>query len=404
MDSVSRALRQGAVDVARSLRAAGYEAWFAGGCVRDLLLGQSPKDWDIATDATPPQVQAVFPRTIAVGAAFGVVQVLHGKGRSYEVATFRADGEYADGRRPTEVHYSKSAEEDVKRRDFTINALLMDPETEEIVDYVGGREDLSAGYLRAVGNPQERFREDRLRMLRAVRFASRLGFSIEVETWSALTTEAAHLGVVSPERITQELDAVFGHSRVADGLRLLRRSGLAAVALPAGVDEELETQATRASELGEDREGQTELVWGLVTAHVDDAEAELRARKMSKARMRGVEDLHRTDALVSAATTPRVEILRLARSERRARRQGFLSARHGAGAVVERFSEAAAWLDAHPPAEAALLGGGDLKALGLTPGPQFKSWLEEVEGAVLEGRVKTREEALALVRRLAQSS
>lgn len=390
------ALRAGAVEVARGLRAAGYEAWFAGGCVRDLLLGEAPKDWDIATDATPAQVQSIFPRTVAVGAAFGVVQVLVGDRRNYEVATFRADGEYVDGRRPTEVHYSSSAKEDVKRRDFTINALLMDPESDEIVDYVGGRKDLEARLLRAVGVPQERFREDRLRMLRAVRFASRLGFDIEAETWAAVIAEAAHLEVVSPERITQELDGILAHPHAASGAVLLRRSGLAAVALPAARDPDFESRVARAAASGEDRAGRLELAWALACPP-DEVEAHLRARKMSKQRIRGVLDLVRTDALVSDPDTPRAELLRLARSDRRQRRIRYLEARHGAGEVPERLAEAARWLDAHPPAEEAFLGGADLKALGLAPGPEFKVWLHALEDAVLEGQVRTRAEALALI-------
>ena len=169
------ALREGADRVAAILREGGHQAYFAGGCVRDALLGQRPKDYDIATDATPERVAALFRRTVLVGAAFGVVKVLLGR-REYEVATFRTEGQYTDGRRPDAVAYATDPEEDVRRRDFTVNALLMDPRDDRVVDYVGGQADLQVGVISAVGDPIERFHEDRLRMLRAVRFAARLGF------------------------------------------------------------------------------------------------------------------------------------------------------------------------------------------------------------------------------------
>ncbi len=171
------------------LRSDGHVAYFAGGCVRDLLRGETPKDIDIATDARPEAVQKIFPRTYAVGAHFGVIVVLEG-GFQFEVATFRSDGAYLDGRRPTEVHFA-TAEEDAARRDFTINGMFFDPTTEQVIDFVGGRADLEARLVRAIGDPGERFAEDRLRMLRAVRFATVLGFEIEATTWEALRGSAA---------------------------------------------------------------------------------------------------------------------------------------------------------------------------------------------------------------------
>src|SRR6185295_12914972 len=171
------------------LREAGHVAYFAGGCVRDLVRGDTPKDFDVATSARPEEVQKIFSRTYAVGAHFGVIVVLE-NGFQYEVATFRSDGAYLDGRRPVAVHFS-SAEEDARRRDFTINGMFFDPAADEVIDFVGGREDLDAKIIRAIGDPGARFAEDRLRMLRAVRFATVLGFAIEPATWNALRECAA---------------------------------------------------------------------------------------------------------------------------------------------------------------------------------------------------------------------
>ena len=214
-------LRAGAKTLARTLRDAGHEAYFAGGCVRDVLLGKSPKDFDIATDATPEEVQKIFRRTVAVGAAFGVIRVRIGHGQEYEVATYRTDGEYTDGRRPDVVRYSKSKEEDVARRDFTINALLMDPFTDEILDFVGGQADLARRMIRAVGDPERRFFEDKLRMLRAVRFASRFDFEIDSATRAAIQKHASSIVLVSAERIVTELSALWNGADPGLGMRLL---------------------------------------------------------------------------------------------------------------------------------------------------------------------------------------
>src|SRR5437763_17037138 len=168
-------------EIVRKLRAAGHVAYYAGGCVRDLLSGKPPKDIDVATDARPEMVQKLFARTYAVGAHFGVIVVLE-NGFQFEVATFRSDGAYLDGRHPVDVHFA-SAEEDAARRDFTINGMFFDPESDAVIDFVGGRTDLEARLIRAIGDPAQRFTEDRLRMLRAIRFATVLGFEIETATW-----------------------------------------------------------------------------------------------------------------------------------------------------------------------------------------------------------------------------
>jgi len=217
--------REAARQVAARLRSAGHTAWFAGGCVRDRLLARPAKDHDVATSATPGEVIAHFPKARTVGAHFGVVLVREA-GHSIEVATFRKDGDYRDGRRPESVSFA-GAEEDARRRDFTINGLFEDPESGEIIDHVGGRADLDARLIRAIGDPAARFAEDHLRLLRAVRFATVLpGFRIEEETWRALVARAADLSRIAVERIHQELTRIWTSPNRLTGFDLLADSGL----------------------------------------------------------------------------------------------------------------------------------------------------------------------------------
>ncbi|MBX2813208.1 MAG: hypothetical protein KTR25_15445 [Myxococcales bacterium] len=396
--------RQGAVDIAEALRDQGFEAWFAGGCVRDLLLGLSPRDWDIATDARPEQIQALFPRTIAVGAAFGVIEVIWSKKRTYEVATFRADGLYTDGRRPDAVRYATSREEDVKRRDFTINALLMDPLTGQILDYVDGQLDLEAGLIRAVGDPWQRFHEDRLRMLRAVRFAARLGFRIESQTWEALRSEAAHLRVVSPERITQELEGMWTSPRVAEAVDLLVSSHLASICLPKRCL--FASMRTALARLGaRETSMRLEIAWAIVHDAYPETEVEeaLRHRKLSRKMIRQVRSLLRlrrdaSEAQDPGEEPPDVRLLRWACREEGAALATYLACVFGDDdPSTRRFTAARRFLLDHPPATAALLTGADLQAAGLLPGPHFATLLEQIEGAVLQGRIHSRDEALLMV-------
>ncbi len=221
--------RQAASAVARTLREAGHQALFVGGAVRDRLLGRVPGDWDVATSATPEEGASLFPRTVTVGAKFGVLVVV-GRHHDVEVATFRDDGLYVDGRHPTEVRYS-DAPRDAQRRDFTVNALFEDPETGAIEDYVDGRRDLDRRLLRAIGVPGDRFHEDHLRMLRAVRLAVQLDFAIEPATLEAIRELAPLVADVSAERVRVELVRTLRHGR-GRGLRLLASSGLLEVVLP----------------------------------------------------------------------------------------------------------------------------------------------------------------------------
>ena len=234
-DSSSDPRRQFAVSVVETLRGEGFDALWAGGCVRDQLLGKSPKDYDVASTATPDEVIRIFGtrRTVPVGASFGVVMVL-GPTKSagqIEVATFRSDGEYLDGRRPNSVQFCRP-EEDARRRDFTINGLFFDPIRNEVIDYVSGREDLAAGVVRAIGEPLDRFREDKLRMLRAVRFAATFRFHLDTRTADAIRQFATELNQVSVERIAQELRRMLSHSSRATAVKMLEETSLLAEVLP----------------------------------------------------------------------------------------------------------------------------------------------------------------------------
>jgi len=227
---MSNSSEQAARSIVTSLRAQGFEALYAGGCVRDRLLSLIPHDYDVATNARPEQVESLFPRTVAVGAQFGVIVVLEGK-EEIQVATFRGDGAYLDGRHPESVHYT-DAEGDARRRDFTVNGLFFDPIAEKILDFVGGQEDLQRGILRAIGDPAERFAEDKLRLLRAVRFATTLGFTIDPATWEAVLKFAPEIHAVSAERVREEFCKILLSPNRLRGFDLLDESGLLREILP----------------------------------------------------------------------------------------------------------------------------------------------------------------------------
>src|SRR5437764_11787865 len=223
-------MEEAARKVAARLREDSYIAYFAGGCVRDMVRGLAPKDYDIVTDARPEAVQMLFARTFAVGAHFGVIIVLEDNFQ-FEVATFRSDDAYIDGRHPSAVHFS-SPEEDAKRRDFTINGMFYDPVAEKVIDFVGGRADIAAKLVRAIGDPARRFAEDRLRMLRAVRFATVLDYQIDAKTWDALVASAVSINEISAERIRDELVRIFLSPNRGRGWDLLDASGLMRAILP----------------------------------------------------------------------------------------------------------------------------------------------------------------------------
>jgi tRNA nucleotidyltransferase/poly(A) polymerase len=225
--------RAAAIRVIKTLRERGYEALFAGGCVRDMLLGRPAKDYDVATSARPEEVSAIFRRTLKVGAKFGVVIVIEA-GHQVEVATFRTESGYADGRYPSAIQYA-GAKEDARRRDFTINGMFYDPLARRVMDFVGGQKDLQARLVRTIGSPAARFSEDYLRMLRAIRFAAQLGFAVEARTWAAIRQHASRITGISAERIALELEAMITDAGRARGAMMFIESGLAAAVFP-GLD------------------------------------------------------------------------------------------------------------------------------------------------------------------------
>ncbi len=451
----SVAFRQ-ALGVVEVLRGAGHQAFFAGGCVRDLLLGVEPNDYDVATSARPEAVQRLFPRTEAVGAHFGVVLVIGGKegGRwTVEVATFRHDGVYTDGRRPDAVRFSEDPREDVERRDFTVNGMLLDASRfaemgdldGAVLDFVGGREDLRAGVVRAIGDPAVRFAEDKLRMLRGVRFAARLGFALDGATAEAMRAAAGEIGQVSAERVRDELTRMLteGHARRA--MELLDEVGLLAQVLPEAVRMHGVEQPPEWHPEGDvwthtmlllEKLGagcSATVAWGALlhdigkpaTFQVDrsgkDGHAErirfsghvevgVRIAEVICHRLRfSNDDTEQIVALVKnhmrfgdvpqmrEATVRR--FLRLPQFEEHLRLHWLdCSSCHGRLGIWEEMTRRFHEEPAEAVRPALLVTGRDLIARGYRPGPRFKEMLVAAEDAQLEGAVGTAEEAMALVR------
>ena len=471
MGLVSRQFEE-ALRIVEVLRGAGYEAYLAGGCVRDLLLGREPSDYDVTTSATPDVVLGLFPRTFSVGAHFGVVLVAdalsvaepvmpgdgakpsHGENPPVEVATFRSDGAYSDGRHPDAVRYTTSAEEDVQRRDFTINGLLLDPVSaggvldgrlgdpktlrSAVIDYVGGVADLDAGVMRAIGRAEARFEEDRLRMLRGVRFAARFGFDLEAGTRSAMRTLAARIHAVSLERVRDELTKMLteGHARRA--FELLDETGLLAEVLPEiarmhGVEQPAQFHPEgdvwiHTLMLLEQLEPDCSptLAWGALLHDVGKPPTFRRAP-----------DRIRFDGHVEVGMAIGAEICRRFRFSNDETRQilalienhmRFADAERMKESTLKRFFRLEGFeehLALHRmdcmagsgnlqhweymrerrqtmPEEAVrprrLITGRELIAAGYTPGPRFQEMLRTIEDAQLEGAIGTEEEALRMVR------
>jgi len=430
-------------EICGTLRMAGHQAYLVGGCVRDILLRRDPVDYDVATDATPEQVQALFPDSLAVGAQFGVVAVLGGVERvQIEVATFRADVGYTDGRHPDRVIFAKSPEEDVKRRDFTINALLLDPQTGEVLDFVGGRKDLEAGIIRAIGRPEERFREDKLRMIRAARFAARFRYTIEPETFAGIAGLAEEVRQVSAERIRDELTKLLTEGAARRGFELLDATRLLPAVLPEiarmkGVEQPPEFHPegdvwthTLMMLQGLPVNCPETLAWGVLLHDVGkpptfraaagpgdrirfDEHVEVGVRMAEEIchRLRfSNDDTQQIAALVANHMRFKdVQKMKISTLKRFARLDRFAEhlelhkldcvSSHGsleAYNFVKRFLEETPPEQVRPPR---LVTGDDLKLLGLQPGPRFKQILEAVEDAQLSGEIATREEGLALVER-----
>ena len=425
--------------VAGELSRAGFQSLFAGGCVRDALLGRPLKDIDLATSATPDQVEALFAgRTVAVGKAFGVVLVLRG-GFQFDVATFRTDGAYADGRHPGSVTFA-TAEGDAQRRDFTVNGLFCDPQSGEVIDHVNGLADLDARVIRAIGEPEARFREDHLRMLRAVRFASVLGFRIEAATLEAVKAHAAWIQTVSAERIASEFVRLLCESpRPSVGLNLLRESGLLAHFLPEAMalhgtgqppqfhpegdvwthtclmldelaaprDPELALAvllhdigkpATYCELPGEDA-GATRIRFpSHAPVGAEMAEAILTRLRQPSARVEAVKALVAGHMqFVEAAKMRRAKLRRFLGSGCFPRMLELmrLDIRYSNGdfATWQFLKDAFESFKAEPVLPAPLVRGRDLVAWGVAPGPGLGAWLNELYDAQLEGRVTSAAEA-----------
>jgi poly(A) polymerase len=415
----SKARRDFAEEVVVKLRRAGFQALWAGGCVRDILLGLTPADYDVATDATPEQAMAALPyRALAIGAAFGVVKVRHPrqKGNEVEVATFRSDLAYVDGRRPVGVVYS-SPREDAERRDFTLNGLFMDPTTGEVIDHVGGRADLEARVLRAIGDPAARFEEDKLRLLRAARFASRFDLAMEPATWHAILAMAPQITVVSPERIADELRKMLTHPSRARATAMLTEAGLLSAVLPpfAAMDADARSRAVRTLELLPASPSFSLALAALLREAgagrpdpeaagariADDLARDLRLSNAERERLawlvrhqRSLVDAERLreSALKRLLASPAIgELLDLHHAAARAS-----DADAGHVDYCRRYLADQPSGPIDPPP---LLTGNDLIRHGLKPGPHFAAILENVRDAQLESRIRDRDEALEYVDR-----
>lgn len=391
-----------AVAIVRRLVAAGHQALLAGGCVRDLLLGQTPEDYDVATDAPPERVSELFRPTRQVGAQFGVVLVRK-RGRWIEVATFRADGPYLDGRRPVHITLS-DAEHDARRRDFTVNGMFLDPLARQVIDYVGGRADLEARVIRAIGDPAARFEEDYLRLLRAVRFSARLDFPIEPHTLAAIRTHAPKLARVAPERVREELERMFVAPSRPAAWRLLVECGLSPYLWPqARWDaDQIDRISTLLGRLPPT--APFELVLAVLLADRTPAELERIARDLTLSNeqrertawlVRHQGDLDDPAAVSRAALKrlmahPAFDALRLLATARYA---DFAdgAARHAT--LTERVLSIPPDAVQPPP----LITGDDLLARAVPAGPVYREILDALYTRQLDEQVRTRQEALALL-------
>jgi len=401
--------REFAVDIVRRLQKAGFDALFAGGCVRDELLGTDPKDYDVATNATPDQIRGLFGkrRTLAIGAAFGVITVL---GRRplvpVEVATFREDGNYSDGRHPDAVTFS-NAQADAQRRDFTINGLFFDPLNERVIDYVGGQQDLWQHIVRAIGNPRERFEEDHLRLLRAARFAATLGFELETRTADAVRKMAGAINTVSAELIAAELSRMLLHARRDVALVLLEQLNLlphvlpelGAVALSSG-------DAWRRVLRVAGRLQQPTLAVALAaTLHASDVPKA--ARVVGKRLRLANKDIARADWLLqnvqqvpTAVQAPWSHVQPLIAHEGARELLQLAEAIYGTADAGLQFCRSQLALPREQLDPPPLLSGNDLIEAGFEPGPHFSEILGRIRDAQLEGEIAGYREALEFARQI----
>lgn len=429
--------REKAISVVQRLRGEGYEAYLAGGCVRDMLLHRPPQDFDIATSARPEDLQRIFPHTVPVGAQFGVVLVLL-QDEAFEVASFRYDGPYLDGRRPAEVRYG-SLQEDIQRRDFTINGMMYDPVDDRVIDLVDGRRDLERRVIRAIGDPRLRFQEDRLRMIRAVRFAASLNFAVEAETFDAIRQSAPSIARIAWERIGDEVTRLLTEGGARRGFELLDESGLLAVLLPEisalkGTPQSpdyhpegdvfqhtmlllghLDSAASETLAYGcllHDvakpvclrREGQRITFYGHTERGAMMAEEILKRLKRSRSVWEQVAYLVRNH--LRHVQAPQMRLSTLKRFLRQEGVEELLEltridalSSNGDLRYYRFCKERLAELKDEEIRPEPLLRGGDLIALGLKPGPIFTDILRQAEDAQLGGELQSREQALQWLQR-----
>lgn len=424
-----------AVKIVETLKGNGYQAYFAGGCVRDAIMGVEPLDYDIATDAEPYRIMEIFPKTVPVGVQYGVVLVLMDS-VSFEVATFRKDGRYIDGRHPENVGFSKDPQDDVKRRDFTINGLLYDPFKDEVLDYVGGREDIKNGIIRAIGNPVERFTEDKLRLMRAIRFASRYKYKIEENTLNAIKDLAPRITEVSPERIRDELDKIIRGKHPGLGLQMLEDTGILRYILPevsqmAGVPQPEEFHPEG------DVFTHTKMMLDLLQNPSRVLAFSALLHDVGKPRTFVRAERIRFDGHVTLGARMADEICRRLRFSNEEREKiveyienhlKFIDVQQMRESKLKRFMQRDTFLEelelhrvdclaSHCKLDnwefckrklaeyskeelkpKPLINGDDLIALGYKPGPLFKEILSRVGDLQLENQIKTKEEALTWVK------
>lgn len=380
-----------AINIVRTLSDAGFEALFAGGCIRDHLLGFLPKDFDIATSATPDQVEKLFPKTIPVGRQFGVMLVLM-KDIPFEVATFRTEGGYQDGRHPGFVNFSNSRE-DASRRDFTVNGLFYDPLKHQVIDYVGGQEDLSKRVIRCIGNPSQRFEEDKLRLLRAIRFATRLQFKIDPATWEEVKKRASQISSVSKERIREELDKIFVDPHAGEGIRMLQDSGLWKELLPSvskispflGLSKRSIPLACAA------------LFFDHARAEINTIMKDLRYSNEMVHKTQHIIDL--TNKLIRFSDLRGGEFAQICHDADYENALILYSAALSMGQAnhLPQIQKAKSDWD-NRPYPAPFLNGDDLKAIGILPGPNMKKILDEAYLQQLEGKLSDKNAALSWAR------
>ncbi len=392
--------RKAALKIVRTLQRAGFEAFFAGGCVRDMLLNKRPKDYDVATNAEPEKVCSLFKRHRKVGSKFGVVMVLLDRAQ-VEVATFRTESSYTDNRRPDNVEFT-NAEKDAQRRDFTINGMFYDPIKKNVIDYVHGRDDLKRGIIRTIGKPQDRFGEDYLRMLRAVRFASRLSFQIEENTYEEIRKKAANITHISAERIAMEIEIILAEPSRSIGLKLLFESGLGSNIFPNLTEEETAFAKKVMENVGKSTDFALAYACLYSKTETDKALQSCSYLKLSNAVRKHVKflldnrdvllegDMPLAQLKMLAASPYFNDLYRLQRAMQKARNWsvGPLSK------IRERLRELKG-VNLRPPP---LIDGHELIRLGVGPGPQVGHAASEMYIAQLCETIKTPEEARSWIK------